>query len=102
MHQDTFNDTFHASHGIFTIHDSKAGAYLPPIFCQTAAVAIRSFRQAAIEPTHQFHMFAADFTLFQIGEFDQLTGEIAMFESKISLGNALEHQAESCATTERE
>lgn len=75
---------------IFTIYDSKAAAYLQPFFCVNNAVAIRSFTQAANNPEHDFNRFAADYTLFAIGEFEPTSGNIAVYESKLNLGMASE------------
>lgn len=85
--------------GIYSVYDSKAQAYLQPFFCPNAAVAIRAFQQAAIDPTHHFHTFAADFTLMQIGEWNELEGTLTMLDAKINLGTALEHTA---TTTEEQ
>lgn len=78
-------------HQIFAIYDSKAEAFLQPLFAQNRAVAIRSFAHAAQLENHDFHNFAADFTLFEIGLWDSDTGEITTREPKIALGTALEY-----------
>lgn len=78
---------------IFTIYDCKAEAHLPPFYCPAAGTAIRSFGEAADDPSHAFCKHAADYTLFQIGVFDDSNASIEMYEAKISLGTALEHQA---------
>lgn len=94
MLQETYaSEDFHATHGIFSIYDAKAQAWLQPFFMPNAGTAIRAFVHAAQEPTHQFHVFAEDYTLFQIGEWDEQRGLIAQLESKIPLGTALEHLA---------
>ena len=64
---------------IFTIHDSKAQAYLQPFFAPNAAVAIRYVTTAANEAGHEFNVHAEDYTLFQIGEFDTTSSEITPF-----------------------
>lgn len=76
---------------MFTIYDSKVEAYLDPFLEQTVAAAIRSFSEAAADAGHMFHKHAADFTLFQIGSYDQTTGECTMLSAKVNLGLALEH-----------
>lgn len=75
---------------IFTIYDSKAQAYLQPFFCVNNAVAIRTFTTAANNPEHDFNRYAADYTLFAIGEFEPTSGNINIFESKVNLGMASE------------
>ena len=61
---------------IFAIYDSKAEAYLQPFFSPTKATAIRSFTQAANDEKTDFYRFAEDYTLFEIGEWDPVGGEI--------------------------
>lgn len=78
-------------HKMFAIYDSKAEAYLPPIFAQTTAVAIRMFSHAATDPDHNFNRFGADYTLFELGSYDDDRGCTQMHEAKKNLGTALEH-----------
>jgi len=61
---------------VFTVHDIKAEAYLPPFFFPTAAMAHRAFTQAVNSTDHQFAATPEDFTLLEIGEFDDETGEL--------------------------
>lgn len=61
---------------IFSVFDAKAGAYLEPFFAPTRGVAIRSFSSAAQDPGHMFHRHCEDYTLFELGEFDEFAGEI--------------------------
>lgn len=75
---------------IFTIYDSKAAAYLQPFFSVNSAVAIRSFTTAANDVQHDFNRYAADYTLFAIGEFDPNSGNINLYETKQNLGMASE------------
>lgn len=74
---------------MFTIYDSKAEAYLQPIFALATGAAIRSFEAAANDEQHDFHRFAGDYTLFEIGDFDQHTGRCTVLEAPVNLGTAL-------------
>lgn len=76
---------------VFTVYDSKADAYLPPMFLPTKGLAIRSFSDAANSEGHNFHKYAGDFTLFEIGEYDDSNAMVTLLESKVNLGTALEH-----------
>lgn len=73
---------------MFAIHDSKAEAYLPPMFYPTSAMAIRAFTQAANAEDHEFNTHAGDYTLFELGAFDQLTGKLNSPLAPINLGTA--------------
>ncbi len=76
---------------VFSIFDSKADAFLQPFFSPTAATALRGFEKACQDETTDFHRFAGDYTLFEIGEWDQSEGTwVAHVNGKINLGLALQ------------
>lgn len=75
---------------IFTTYDSKAEAYLQPFFMKTRGEAIRGWQTVCNDPKTQFNQYPADFTLFEIGEYDETTGQITPYQAKVSLGVALE------------
>lgn len=74
---------------IFTVYDVKAEAYLQPFFTPTSGTAIRSFAEAANSTDHDFNKYAEDYTLFEIGEWDENAGTIMMLPAMKPLGNAL-------------
>lgn len=80
---------------VFSVYDSKAKAWMTPIFAPTKGVAMRSFAQAANTQDSDFQRWAADYTLFQIGTWDDQTGDIEKDEAKSNLGTALEHQEQA-------
>lgn len=73
---------------VYSIYDSKAQAYLTPFFASTDGVAIRWFASAAHDEKHEFSRFAADYTLFRIGSFDQVSGRLDEC-LMVNLGTAL-------------
>ncbi len=74
---------------VFSVFDSKAEAFIQPFYSQTTGTAVRSFEQALQNEDHEFRKFAADYTLFELGEFDQQTGSFTELPAKINLGLAL-------------
>lgn len=74
---------------IYTVHDTKAEAFLTPFFARNDAVAIRNFTAAIRDETHMFSRNAADYTLFKIGEFSEDVGAIHPADALENLGNAL-------------
>lgn len=74
---------------MFSVWDCKAEAYITPFFSQTTATAIRSFATAANAEDHQFARFGADFTLFELGEWDDNSGKFEEHRAAINLGTAL-------------
>ncbi len=75
---------------VFSVYDSKAEAYIQPFFCVNRAVGIRNFASAASDPQAGFCRNAADYTLFEIGDFDPVSGSIVCYDSHVSLGTALQ------------
>lgn len=76
---------------VFTVHDSKAEAYLSPFFCLTNGQAVRSFSDTANESGHVFNKHSGDFTLFLIGEYDDQKGILVPYTTHIHLGKAIEY-----------
>lgn len=73
---------------VFSVFDAKAEAYLRPFFAETKGLAVRSFRDAANDPTEEMCKHAEDYTLFRIGWFSQVSGTLEACVPE-SLGNAL-------------
>lgn len=76
---------------VFAVRDSKAEAYMNPFFMRSRGEALRAFVSGVNDPQTQLCKFPADFTLFEIGEFDEESGDLVMLPTgKVSLGLALE------------
>lgn len=75
---------------MFSVYDSKVGAYLAPFFAKSAGEALRMFEDAVNSEGTLFANHPADFTLFEVGEFGELSGELMPREVKIALGLALD------------
>lgn len=75
---------------LYAIHDSKVGAYMPPMAFRSNGEAIRSFLQMADDPQGIVGKFPHDFTLMKLGEWDERLGKITAAESKDNLGSAAE------------
>lgn len=79
---------------IFTVYDSKAAAYLQPFFAQTKGVAIRNFSDAVNDPQHHFARHGEDYTLFELGHYDDSDAKFHIHETPESIGKAIEFQKE--------
>lgn len=75
---------------MFTVFDSKVGAYLPPMFLRSTGEAIRSFSSAVQDSSHQFCKHAEDYTLFEVGAWDDVKCQFVLKETPVSLGLAVE------------
>lgn len=75
---------------MFTIYDQKAEAYLPPFFMPTAGMATRTFADCVNQEDHRFNAHPSDYTLFEIGTFDDSTGTIEPETVPKSYGTGVE------------
>lgn len=77
---------------IYSIYDSKAEAYIRPMFSDNKGTMTREFIKAVNDTNSFMNSTPEDFTLFEIGEWDERTGSIKVYESKVSLGCAVEYK----------
>lgn len=85
----------------YAVRDSKAERFLPPFFAINRAVALRMFSQACTDTGHQFNQHSGDFTLFEVGTFDDETGSIASNEKgHENLGLAAQYKQSTMSRTE--
>ena len=75
---------------MFVVYDSKASSYGTPFFMRSSPEAIRSFETIANDKSSSIGMYPADFTLFEIGEYCDLSGNVTLHDARRNLGTALE------------
>ena len=78
---------------VFSIYDSKAEAYKQPFFMATKGEAVRGILEVLDRPDHLFAKYPADYTLFELGEYDDSNGKMLPHNTPISHGSLLEYQA---------
>lgn len=71
---------------VFALFDSKAQAYCMPFYAPAVGLAVRNVADAAKDPQCTFGKHPEDFTLYQIGEFDDSLGLLVGMEPKVNLG----------------
>lgn len=59
---------------VYTVHDSKVGAFLAPWYARTRGEAIRSFTEACKDPNTMFGKYPADYRLWFVATYDEATG----------------------------
>ena len=74
--------------GVYSIFDTAVMAYLPPFYARTMAEAIRSFRAAALDPSHMVGMSRKDYGLVHLGTFDDNTGSFEQEAAPVPVMNA--------------
>ncbi len=75
---------------IFSVYDEKAMAYIPPFTLPTREMAVRVFGDMVSSDTHQFSMHPSDYTLFELGEFDDSDGVISVGRGPTKVVNGVE------------
>lgn len=73
---------------VYAVYDSKAKLFLHPFFCLNRAVAARIFSDVANDKGTNVGQHPLDFSLFEIAEFDSLTGIITARTHMENLGVA--------------
>lgn len=61
--------------GYFSIFDAKALAYLEPFYSANDATATRRFMQNINNRGSQFDLWTEDYSLFHLGQWDELQGK---------------------------
>jgi len=79
---------------LFTVYDSKTESYGKPFCMLTKGEALRGFADVANDPQTQICKYPADFTLFELGDWDDATAAFFIHETKINLGTANEFKKE--------
>lgn len=59
---------------VYTIKDVKAEYFFTPFFAKSLIEAMRSVTVAVQDPQSNLSRFVDDFTLYQVGSFDDLMG----------------------------
>lgn len=76
-------------HKVFAIHDVKAGAYLQPFFAMSRGTAIRAFSDHARDASTPVGQHPEDYTLFELGTFDDHDAHFDLLDIAEPLGKAL-------------
>lgn len=82
---------------IYSMFDSAAKAYSAPFTVRTNGEALRVFYDAMSNPTlHQLRAHAEQFWLVELGQFDELTGDIqGVTDGHIIYGVSVKEQWEA-------
>lgn len=61
---------------LFAVKDIKLGAYLKVLEAENSLVLIRDIQAVVLDPNSQFCKYPEDFSLWEIGTFNEETGEL--------------------------
>lgn len=73
---------------MYTLYDEKAQAYATPFTSPNLFTALRSFHAAKNDPQTDIYRFPNDFTLYEIGSFDDSTGFLTALNCPVNHGKA--------------
>lgn len=59
---------------IYAVRDAAVEAFLQPFFSPTDASAVRSLTIVVNDEKHEFYKHAADYSLWDLGDFDDTSG----------------------------
>jgi len=61
---------------MFSVYDSKVGAYANPFFVRTRGEAVRSFADACQDDSLPFKKHPGDYVLYCVGSWDEVGGVV--------------------------
>ncbi|NTU73867.1 hypothetical protein HGB07_06935 [Candidatus Roizmanbacteria bacterium] len=88
---------------IFSVYDNKSCAYATPFPSTNKNTALRDFANAVKDPSSQLHLNPSDFSLHQIGTFDDESALLVPTTPPLFMANAsqfVEHLPEVIADDE--
>lgn len=75
---------------LFTIYDSKAESYSNPVYLNSTGLAVRTFSDSVQDPDSPFAQHPGDYTLFELGTYDDSNSKFDLLPTPKSLFVAIE------------
>lgn len=75
---------------VMALYDSKARCYRPPFFVGHVDVGFRAVQNAVNQAEHELAKYAEDFSLWHMGEFDDVSGNFCLKPQPMNLGCILQ------------
>lgn len=75
-------------HRIFSIYDNAVKTWAPPFTVQHVQYALRYFETLANDQKSDVAKYPSQFHLFELGEFDDETGDVNRHTQPVSIGLA--------------
>lgn len=73
----------------YAVFDSKIGTYARPFQMQTSGEALRSWMDIVNDEKTQFYKHPEDFTLFELGSYNDDTGKFENHPTPVSIATAI-------------
>lgn len=75
---------------VFVVYDSKTEVFGQPFFMKSKGEAVRGFTEVSNDQSSTIGKYPSDFTLFELGSFDDACAKFIMHSTPTSIGLALE------------
>lgn len=75
---------------MYSVYDQGVGAFMAPFMLRSKGEAIRQFSNTVANKDTEFYRHPEDFTLFELAEYDELTGVFKNHPTPVSCGIALD------------
>ena len=76
---------------VYSVYDSKVGAYLPPLFMKSRGEFLRAFAEAANDSKGNIAKYPADYMAFELGTWDDSNAQFSFHVAPLPLGLAIEY-----------
>lgn len=76
-------------HTLIAVKDAKVGSFARPVPVVNAATGVRAFADAVNDPSTEYHKHPEDYTIWELGTFDDQTGLFQNSASPTLLANAV-------------
>lgn len=80
---------------IYCIYDCKVESFGTPFFFRTKGDALRGFSEVSNDQKTQIGKYPADFTLFEMGDYDEVKGKFVLYSTPTSVACAIEFVKEA-------
>lgn len=84
---------------MFTVYDSKSETYLRPFSMISTGEAVRGFITTLNDGQSTMSLYPADFTLYEVGTFDESNCKFVIYEALENLGNGLHMKSKGSPVT---
>lgn len=76
----------------YSLYDSSAKLYTSPFFCASEQQALRGVEAAFNQENTNLAQYPQDFTLYEIGTYDESTGYIESLDIPVKIINCQDHK----------
>lgn len=77
--------------GVFAIYDSGISTWMTPLYFRNKGEALRWWQEVCNNPEAKISKHPADYTLFELGTWNDDNNEFNLFKAPVKLGLALEY-----------